>query len=65
MPQGAGCALTRPLTAGARPASIRSAMSQPSNIYVSTVRRKRAIWPYALGVLDLVALLAVVLLGGL
>jgi hypothetical protein len=40
-------------------------MSQPSNIYVSTVRRKRAIWPYALGVLGLVALLAVVLLGGL
>jgi len=65
MPQGAGCTLTRRLTAGAGPASIRSAMSQPSNIYVSTVRRKRAIWPYALGVVGVIALLAVVLLGGL
>ena len=65
MPQGAGCALTRRLTAGARPASIRSAMSQPSNIYVSTVRRKRAIWPYALALLGVIALLAAVLLGGL
>jgi hypothetical protein len=40
-------------------------MSQPPNIYVSTVRRKRAIWPYALGALCVIALLAAVLLGGL
>ena len=65
MPQGAGCALTRRLTARAGPASIRSAMSQPPSIYVSTVRRKRAIWPYALGALGEMALVAAVLLGGL
>jgi hypothetical protein len=65
MPQRAGCALTRRLTAGACPASILSAMPQPSNIYVSTVRRKRAVWPYALAVLCMIALLAAVLLGGL
>jgi hypothetical protein len=40
-------------------------MPQPSNIYVSTVRRKRPLWPYALAVVGVIALLAVVLLGGL
>jgi hypothetical protein len=39
-------------------------MPQPPNIYVSTVRRKRAIWPYALAALAVVAA-AIVLLGGL
>jgi hypothetical protein len=36
-------------------------MPQPPNIYISTVRRKRAIWPYVLAALAVVA--AVVLLG--
>jgi hypothetical protein len=40
-------------------------MPQPPNIYVSTVRRKRAVWRYALGALALIGLLAAVLLGGL
>jgi hypothetical protein len=53
------------LTADARPASIQSAMSQPSHIYASTVRRKRPVWPYALGTVGVIALLAAVLLGGL
>jgi hypothetical protein len=52
------------LTPGARRASIRSAMPQPSNIYVSTVRRKRAIWPYAVAALAVIVAV-VVLLGGL
>jgi hypothetical protein len=54
----------RLLTADARPGSIQCAMSQPSHIYASTVRRKRAVWRYALAALGLVALLAAVLLGG-
>ena len=39
-------------------------MPQPPNIYVSMVRRKRAVWPYAVGALAVIALLAAVLLGG-
>jgi hypothetical protein len=37
-------------------------MSQPSHIYASTVRRKRAIWPYAVAVLAFAALAVAVLL---
>ena len=55
----------RLLTAGARTASIQSAMSQPSHIYASTVRRRRAIWPYAVALLGLAAAGATALLGGL
>jgi hypothetical protein len=40
-------------------------MPQPPSIYISTARRKRAVWPYALGALGLMALVAAVLLGGL
>jgi hypothetical protein len=38
-------------------------MSQPSHIYTSTVRRRRALWPYAVAAVGVVALLAAVLLG--
>jgi hypothetical protein len=37
-------------------------MSQPSHIYASTVRRKRAIWPYAIAVLAIATALAAALL---
>jgi len=37
-------------------------MSQPSHIYASTVRRRRAIWPYALAVVTVAVLAAAVLL---
>jgi hypothetical protein len=37
-------------------------MSQPSHIYASTVRRKRAIWPYAVAAIAFAALAAAVLL---
>jgi hypothetical protein len=40
-------------------------MPQPSHIYASTVRRKRAVWPYAVATAGVVALVAAVLLGGL
>jgi hypothetical protein len=52
------------LTAGARADSIQCAMSQPSHIYASTVRRRRPLWPFAVAVLALVvaALAAAVLL---
>jgi hypothetical protein len=53
------------LTGAARAASIQSAMPQPSHIYASTVRRKRAVWPYAVGTVGVVAVVAAVLLGGL
>jgi len=65
----------RRLTGRARQGSIQCAMSRPSHIYSSTLRRRgrrwsrrRAIWPFALGVLATlagVALLAGVLLGAL
>ena len=63
------------MTGRARRGSIQSAMSQPSHIYSSTVRRRgrrwsrrRAIWPFALAALVALAglaLLAAVLLGAL
>jgi hypothetical protein len=37
-------------------------MSQPSHIYSSTVRRRRAFWPYAVAAIALLALAAAVLL---
>jgi hypothetical protein len=75
MPERAGCALPRRLTGRARRGSIQSAMSQPSHIYTSTLRRggrrwsrRRAIWPLALAALAALggmALVAGLLLGGL
>jgi hypothetical protein len=53
------------LTGRARRASIQSAMSRPSHIYTSTVRRRRPLWPYAVAALAGAAGLAAVLLGGL
>jgi hypothetical protein len=40
-------------------------MPQPSHIYASTVRRRRAIWPYAVAALGVAAAAAAALLGGL
>jgi hypothetical protein len=37
-------------------------MSQPSHIYASTVRRRRAIWPYAVAMLAIAAVAVAVLL---
>jgi hypothetical protein len=41
---------------------MRSAMPQPSHIYASTVRRKRAIWPYPVVAIAIAALTAAALL---
>jgi hypothetical protein len=62
MPERAGSNRRPLLTAAARRSSIRSAMSQPSHIYSSTVRRKRAVWPYAVAAIAFAALAAAVLL---
>jgi hypothetical protein len=40
-------------------------MAQPPHIYASSVRRRRAVWPFALVALAVLAVLAAVLLGGL
>ena len=40
-------------------------MPQPSHIYASTVRRKRPVWPYAVGAVGIVAPIVAVLLGAL
>jgi hypothetical protein len=37
-------------------------MPQPSHIYASTVRRRRAVWPFAVAALAAVAVLALALL---
>ena len=39
-----------------------AAMSRPSHIYASTVRRRRAVWPYAFCVIALLTLLVALLL---
>jgi hypothetical protein len=39
-----------------------TAMSQPTHIYASTVRRRRPVWPYAVGTLALIALIVALLL---
>jgi hypothetical protein len=41
---------------------MQPAMSRPSHIYASTVRRRRAVWPYAFCAVALLALLAALLL---
>ena len=64
MPERAGSGPPRRLTGGVRPASIQCAMSQPSHIYASSVRRNRPLWPYAVVALAIAvaALAAAVLL---
>jgi hypothetical protein len=40
-----------------------TAMTRPPHIYASTVRRRRAAWPYVVAALAAAALLAAVLFG--
>jgi len=40
-------------------------MTRPPHIYASTVRRRRPVWPYAVGAVGALAGIAAVLLGGL